>query len=213
MNYEYWRLLIRSEKENDAYEAHKTTYEAKRLLKSNPYEAAKTYEKAFCHWRALLNAYPALRNDNVTADDINEIIKDYRKALALAELDFPENFILRDIVAIIDDGRAAETVPFPPLCGQEDKTPPKPEGTESKVIDVPPPSSEPAAPETTPTPPSSETPTTTGKSEPAPPMTDAKSAAPTSEAGKAPPPATKAPTTPPAKAVAPTPAAKSAGKK
>lgn len=132
LNYNYWRILIEAEKNEEAYLAHKTTFEAQELFrKGKLYESARKFEEAFCHWRWVLNKYPYLRNDSVTYDDIHEHIKKYREALTRGQPGFLndhpnhfETFPLWDIVAIVEREIPAENVPFPPLCGEEVKQSP-----------------------------------------------------------------------------------------
>jgi len=129
LNYNYWRVLIEAEKNEQAYLAHKTTFEAQELFrKGKLYESARKFEEAFCHWRWVLNNYPYLRNDSVTYDDIHEYIKKYREALTRGQPGFLndhpnhfETFPLWDIVAIVEREIPADQVPFPPLCGEEAK--------------------------------------------------------------------------------------------
>ncbi len=102
--------MIEAEKNEEAYLAHKTTFEAQELFrKGKLYESARKFEEAFCHWRWVLNNYPYLRNDSVTYDDIHEYIKKYREALTRGQPGFLndhpnhfETFPLWDIVAIVE---------------------------------------------------------------------------------------------------------------
>ena len=129
LNYKYWQILIKAQNTEEMQLANESTFEAKRLFrKGKPYEAARKFEEAFCHWRWVLNNFPFLRNDSVTYDDINEYIKQYRLALTRGQPGFlndhPDHFDtfpLWDIVAIVEKEQAAENVPFPPLCGEEAK--------------------------------------------------------------------------------------------
>lgn len=132
LNYNYWRILIEAEKNEEAFLAHKTTFEAQELYrKGKLYESARKFEEAFCHWRWVLNKYPYLRNDSVTYDDIHEYIKKYREALTRGQPGFLndhpnhfDTFPLWDIVAIVEKEQPAESVPFPPLCGEEPRQSP-----------------------------------------------------------------------------------------
>lgn len=129
LNYNYWRIFINAQNQKEMQLANEATFEAKRLFrKGKSYEAAQKFEEAFCHWRWVLNNYPYLRNDSVTYDDIHEYIKQYRTALTKGRPGFlndhPDHFDtfpLWDIVAIVEKERQAESVPFPPLCGEETK--------------------------------------------------------------------------------------------
>lgn len=132
LNYNYWRVLIESEKQEETYLAHKKTFEAQELYrKGKMFESARKFEEAFCHWRWVLNNYPYLRNDSVTYDDIHEYIKKYRDALTKGQPGFLndhpnhfETFPLWDIYLITEKDQPAESVPFPPLCGEEPKQSP-----------------------------------------------------------------------------------------
>jgi hypothetical protein len=116
LNYVYWRTLIAAELTEANRQAHQNIALAKyHFSRGRNLEAAQEYQRAFCAWREVLNKFPYLRNDSVTADDLFEDIKQYRKIIAT---ELPADFVLRDIVLIMEQNAVAETVPFPGLCGE-----------------------------------------------------------------------------------------------
>jgi hypothetical protein len=60
--------------------------------------ARKAYEEAFAAWREVLDASPVLRDDQLTADDLAEIVGRYRKVLEQLDEKFPKPFILQDVL-------------------------------------------------------------------------------------------------------------------
>jgi len=121
LNYDYWQTRVIVENTPDMRAANRRLFAANQLRKDGKlHEAVKEYEAAFCHWRSVLNKYPLLRNDSVTADEINDQIKLYRDTVQRALLVFPKKFILRDIVEIIDNQGDLNKVTFPPLCSESD---------------------------------------------------------------------------------------------
>jgi hypothetical protein len=60
--------------------------------------ARKAYEEAFAAWREVLDASPVLREDQLTADDLAEIVGRYRKVLEQLDEKFPKPFILQDVL-------------------------------------------------------------------------------------------------------------------
>ncbi len=112
LNYNYWRTLIDAEKTTANLKAHEGLILAKYYSsRGRMLEAAKAYEAAFCHWREVLNDYPLLRRDSITADELYEYVKEYKKIIAR---DLPEDFPLSDVVLIMEQNVSAEIAPFPP---------------------------------------------------------------------------------------------------
>ncbi|MDX1965042.1 MAG: hypothetical protein SFX18_17990 [Pirellulales bacterium] len=117
LNYNYWKTRVIVENEPDMRATHQHIYDAKQLFKAGkPHESVAEYEKAWCLWRGILNRFPLLRNDSITPEEINDDIQLYRKSLQTAQLKFPENFVLQDVVDIAEKGLYGGTVPFPPDC-------------------------------------------------------------------------------------------------
>ena len=60
--------------------------------------AKQAYEEAFAAWREVLDASPVLRADQITKDDINEVVDRYRKVLDQLDEPFPKSFPLQEIL-------------------------------------------------------------------------------------------------------------------
>jgi len=60
--------------------------------------AKKAYEEAFAAWREVLDSSPVLKADDLTGDDLVEMIDRYRKVLDQLDEKFPQPFILQDVL-------------------------------------------------------------------------------------------------------------------
>ncbi len=99
LNYDYWWARCQSEVLPDALAAREATYKAGKLYDQVEMEkSVEEYEKAWRHWRVILDQFPRLRSDSVTADEMVEEIERYKKALHFAGKKFPEPFILQDVI-------------------------------------------------------------------------------------------------------------------
>jgi hypothetical protein len=49
-------------------------------------------------WREVLDASQVLRDDQITKDDLNEVVDRYRKLLEQLDEPFPSSFPLQDIL-------------------------------------------------------------------------------------------------------------------
>ena len=60
--------------------------------------AKQAYEQAFTAWREVLDSSPVLKADDLTGDDLVEMIDRYRKVLDQLDEKFPQPFILQDVL-------------------------------------------------------------------------------------------------------------------
>jgi hypothetical protein len=101
VNYEYWRVRGLAEPEEDTLEARRLTYEAGDLVnKSEIFEAIPVYEKAWKKWRQVIDRFPRIAGESVSADELVEDINRYRNTLAKVGKKFPQPFILQDVIDI-----------------------------------------------------------------------------------------------------------------
>ncbi len=99
VNFEYWRRRCDMEQTPDALAARRSIHEANTAFKAADLTTAKTkYEEGLQAWRAVLDAYPQFKAENIFVDDLNEEIDRYRKLLEQLDLKFPEDFVLQDIL-------------------------------------------------------------------------------------------------------------------
>jgi hypothetical protein len=100
VNFDFWRATCEAEVTEPALRARELTWTADREFAAARLQAAKqAYEEAFAAWREVLDASQILREDRLTADDIAEIVRRYRKLLEQLDEPFPSPFVLDDILA------------------------------------------------------------------------------------------------------------------
>jgi len=100
VNFDFWRATCEAEVTEPALRARELTWQADREFAAARLQAAKAaYEKAFEAWREVFDASPILREDDLTADDIAEIVGRYRNLLEQLDEPFPSPFILDEILA------------------------------------------------------------------------------------------------------------------
>jgi hypothetical protein len=101
VNYEYWRVRGLAEPEEDTLEARRLTYEAGDLVnKSEIFKAIPVYEEAWKKWRQVIDRFPRMAGESVSADELVEDINRYRNTLAKVGKKFPQPFILQDVIDI-----------------------------------------------------------------------------------------------------------------
>jgi hypothetical protein len=100
VNFDFWRATCEAEVTEPALRARELTWKADREFAAARLQAAKqAYEEAFRAWREVFDASQILREDQITADDIAEIVGRYRKLLEQLDEPFPSPFVLDDILA------------------------------------------------------------------------------------------------------------------
>jgi hypothetical protein len=100
VNFEFWRAACEAEVTEPALRAREATWTANREFAAARLQAAKqAYEEAFRAWREVFDASTILREDQITADDVAEIVNRYRRLLEQLDEPFPSPFVLDDILA------------------------------------------------------------------------------------------------------------------
>jgi len=100
VNFDFWRATCEAEVTEPALRARELTWTADREFAAARLQAAKqAYEEAFRAWREVFDASQILREDQLTADDVAEIVGRYRKLLEQLDEPFPSPFVLDDILA------------------------------------------------------------------------------------------------------------------
>ncbi len=100
VNFDFWRATCEAEVTEPALRARELTWKADREFAAARLQAAKSaYDDAFKAWREVFDASEILREDDLTADDIAEIVGRYRELLEQLDEPFPSPFILDDILA------------------------------------------------------------------------------------------------------------------
>ncbi len=83
VNFIYWRTRAQAEQVYDARAARIAVRDARQAYRvdGDPLKAWQEYARCLEHWRVILEAFPALRDDTLTAEDLFEIVREYRRAL------------------------------------------------------------------------------------------------------------------------------------
>lgn len=99
VNFDFWRATCETEVTEPALRAREAAWRAEREFENARLQTAKkAYEEAFAAWREVLDASPVLRDDQLTADDLAELVGRYRKVLEQLDEKFPKPFILQDVL-------------------------------------------------------------------------------------------------------------------
>ena len=99
VNFDVWRATCEAEVTEPAIKAREATWRAEKDFENAKLQPAKqAYEEAFAAWREVLDASPVLSADQITKDDINEVVDRYRKLLEQLDEPFPKSFPLQDIL-------------------------------------------------------------------------------------------------------------------
>lgn len=110
VNFEYWRLRCKAEREPRTMEARQKVFNADRQLElgQNFSEIQKLYEDAWDAFAKIFADYPDLMA-NPEAEELVESIERYRDLLAQLDKPFPTDFVLNDLLEKHDRGRKLRT--------------------------------------------------------------------------------------------------------
>ena len=111
VNFNFWRATCESEVTDRMLRAREKTWEGEREFAGARLQPAKAaFEEAFDAWREVLDASRVLREDQLVADDLAEIVGRYRRVLEQLDEPFPKPFILQDMLdrAAPADGATAD---------------------------------------------------------------------------------------------------------
>ena len=99
VNFDFWRASCEVEVTEPALRARELVWQAEREFENARLLPAKqAYEQAFAAWREVLDSSPVLKADDLTGDDLVEMIDRYRKVLDQLDEKFPQPFILQDVL-------------------------------------------------------------------------------------------------------------------
>jgi hypothetical protein len=103
-NFDYWQLRCDYEQTDDAVAAHKLIYQARNLVRNgDEVTAIERYKDGFAKWRLVLNAFPALLEDEtVFGDDLLQTTKRYREVLDSQGETLDESYPLWDAIEKFD---------------------------------------------------------------------------------------------------------------
>ena len=116
VNFESWALRCRFEPEDDTLAARKAMYDGdKAYLAAQLPPAGEFYVDGIKNWRKVLDKYPELLKDSIITDDLMSSINRYRNLLHQLAEEFPDPFILQDVI----DADAATRAPGLPATSSE----------------------------------------------------------------------------------------------
>ncbi|MFM8892220.1 MAG: hypothetical protein ACKOTB_11485 [Planctomycetia bacterium] len=99
VNFNVWRATCEAEVTEAALKARESMWKAEQEFQNARLQTAKqAFEESFTAWSEVLEASPVLRNDQITRDDLNEVIDRYRKLLEQLDEPFPKDFPLQGIL-------------------------------------------------------------------------------------------------------------------
>jgi hypothetical protein len=99
VNFEYWRMRAEVEQTQLALDARKLIYDADQAYRNiDLLKAKKLYDEGLAKWRTLLDRYDKLAKDDLTVDDLMDVINRYRRLLQRMDETFPQPFILQGIL-------------------------------------------------------------------------------------------------------------------
>jgi hypothetical protein len=104
INFNYWQARCAFEQMPETLEARELVYKAGLAHeKQDLLLARKLYEQAWPLWRKAFDAYPLVANEGLIAEEVVEKVANYRTVLEdLSVKEFPQDFILRDVVEGFD---------------------------------------------------------------------------------------------------------------
>ncbi|MCC7085886.1 MAG: hypothetical protein IT427_12865 [Pirellulales bacterium] len=132
-NYDYWQTRADFEQTPNALEARRLMFEGRKRFREADLPAAKKlYEEGFAKWRAVMNEFPSILDDEATTgSDLIEFIKRYRSVLDQLDEKLPDSFPLWDVLEKFDreSDFATELKEHQEKQGKSTGTPATPEPT------------------------------------------------------------------------------------
>ncbi len=103
-NYDYWQTRADFEQTANALEARKLMYDGRAAFrKADLPSAKKLYEDGFAKWRAVINEFPSIMDDEATTgSDLIDFIKRYRQVLDQLDEKIADDFPLWDVIEKFD---------------------------------------------------------------------------------------------------------------
>ncbi len=99
VNFKFWRLHCDVEQTPEALAARKAIYDGAKAYHASDLETAqKQYDEGLAKWRAVIDAFPDLLKESVVVDELMDVVDEYHKVLDQLDIDFPEDFVLQDVV-------------------------------------------------------------------------------------------------------------------
>jgi hypothetical protein len=110
INYDYWVLRSEVEPSDDTLAARKLIYDADQAFAGAQLLAAsKQYAAGMEKWRDVLANYPQLIQDQTFTDELFDAIDRYRNVLNQLDEEFPEPFVLQNVLDAFNRFHSAVT--------------------------------------------------------------------------------------------------------
>ena len=137
INFDYWEDRCDFEKMPETLQARKLLYEANLAHKKQDLvRARELYEEAWPLWRRSLDEVPGVRDEGLIGEDLVESIARYRRVRDDLNMeDFPQDFILRDLVEAFDRENLVKDVFVTPIDAVEDSKQNSSESETSPEVD------------------------------------------------------------------------------
>jgi hypothetical protein len=103
-NYDYWQNRADFEQTDDALAAREFMFNARRAFEdADLLRAKQLYQQGFAKWRQVIDAFPAImEDDQTTGDDILEFVKKYRDVLDQLDERLGDDFPLWEVIEKFD---------------------------------------------------------------------------------------------------------------
>lgn len=99
VNFDHWKEICEVEASAPGLEAREAAWLATRAAEAGrPAEAREALESSFRSWRAVLDARPVMLHDPLIIADLADEVGCYRTVLAELGGEFPQPFILQDVL-------------------------------------------------------------------------------------------------------------------
>jgi len=96
IKFEYWRRHAQVEQDNQTITARKLIYQGEQAFADGDLPAAEDlYDRGLAAWRKVHDKFPDLLGDEITGDELMELINRYRRIL---DDSLPEDFVLQDVI-------------------------------------------------------------------------------------------------------------------
>lgn len=98
-NFDFWLSYCDAGSTDSGLKAREAGWQAEHAYGGDDLPEAKVaYERSFVAWREVLDASTVLRNDELLADDLADMVSHYRIVLDRLGVSFPQPFILQDVL-------------------------------------------------------------------------------------------------------------------
>jgi hypothetical protein len=103
-NFDYWQTRADFEQTDNAIAAREKMYQADQAFRRADVVAAKKlYDEGFAKWQQVIEAFPAIMNDDdTTGDDLLEFVVKYRRVLDQLDERIPDDFPLWEVIEKFD---------------------------------------------------------------------------------------------------------------